>query len=195
MKRVILASQSSARKELFASLGIPFTTIPAFIDEKAIRDKDLKIRAEKIARAKCEKIASSNASVVIACDTFSECGGKVFEKPGNLVEAREMLTFLSGKKAKNYTGFCYIDKQNNIDTSTVVVVDYEFRTLYPGEINTYVKNFPVKEWAAAFALVLPYITSMIASINGSYTGLSYGIPAEILIPLLKKSGFEPHPQR
>lgn len=195
MRNIILASQSNARKEFFGSLGIPFVTIPAHIDEKEVRDTDLAIRAERIARKKGEKIAVTNDSVIIACDTFSECEGRVLEKPQDLAEAREMLTFLSGKKAKNYTGFCYIDRKNNIDFSTTVVVDYAFRTMYPGEINTYIKNYPVKEWAAAFALVFPYITSMIAFVNGSYTGLAYGIPAELLMPLLKKSGFEPNPQR
>lgn len=195
MTQIILASQSRARKELVSSLGIAFVAMPARIDEKAIRDVDLKIRAEKIARAKAEKIASENSSIVIACDTFSESEGKVLEKPTSSKEAKEMLTFLSGKKAINYTGFCYIDRKNNIDFSTTVTVPYSLRILYPQEIELYVNSYPVTEWAAGFALVEPYITSFIASVNGSYTGLAYGLPTELLIPLLKKSGFEPKPGR
>ncbi|MDO8269875.1 MAG: Maf family protein [Candidatus Levybacteria bacterium] len=195
MTQIILASQSRARKELVSSLGIAFITLPAHIDEKSFRDVDLKIRAEKLARAKAEKISSENNAIIIACDTFSESDGKVFEKPSSKKEAIEMLTLLSGKEAINYTGFCYIDRKNNIDFSTTVIVPYSLRILYPQEIELYVNSYPVTEWAAGFALVEPYITSFIASVNGSYTGLAYGLPTELLIPLLKKSGFEPEPGR
>lgn len=196
MRSIILASQSEARKELFSSLGIPFRAVPAYIDEKSIRDKNLLKRAQNIANAKAEKISNlyPNA-IVIACDTFSECGGRALEKPKTLTEAKEMLHFISGKKATNYTAFRYIDKKNNINFAKTVKVGYTVRELYNDEVNEYVKKFPVTQWAAAFALVLPYITTLMATVSGSYTGLSYGLPAELLIPLLKKSGFEPRPQK
>lgn len=190
---IILASQSKARAELLSSLGIPFKSLPAFIDEKSIRDTDLAVRAEKIARTKAEKIAESEKGIIIACDTFSSSEGRVFEKPSSMQEAFEMLTFLSGKNAVNYTGFCYIDKKNDINYSTAVEVKYSLRELYPEEIKKYVKKYPVTQWAAGFALVFTYITSFVSSVEGSYTGLAYGLPTEILLPLLKKSGFEPAP--
>lgn len=194
MVKVILASQSKSRKKLLSSLGISFRTMPAKIDEKAIRDTDLKKRAQKIANAKAEKIISIYPkAIVIACDTFSECGKYVLEKPKNTKEARKMLKILSGKKATNYTSFRYIDKENRIDFSKTVKVSYTFRTLYDNEIDEYVKNFPVTEWAAGFALVAPYMNTFISDVKGSLTGLSYGLPTELLIPLLKKSGFEPKP--
>ncbi len=168
--------------------------IPASIDEKSIRNNNLKKRAEKIARTKAEKVAAENKGVIISCDTFSSCEGEVLEKPKNIAEAKKMLRFLSGKKATNYTGFCYIDSSKRINFSKTVVVTYEIRKLYAHEIDSYVNDFPVTEWAAGFALVYPYITSFITKINGSYTGLSYGLPTELLVPLLKRSGFEPKPQ-
>lgn len=196
MKKLILASKSNARKELLSSLGISFDVIPTKVDEKAIRDTDLKVRAQKIANAKAEKISMMYPdAVVIACDTFSECEGKVFEKPKTKLEAKKMLKFLSGKKAVDYTAFRYIDKAGKIDFAKTVKISYTFRRLYLQEIEVYVKNFPVTEWAAAFALVLPYINTFIANINGSLTGLAYGLPTELLIPLLKKSGFELTPRR
>ncbi len=195
MRTIILASQSKARKTLFASLGIPFKTIPPHINEKAIRDTNLLKRAQNIANAKAEKIFSLNPdAIIIACDTFSECKGKAFEKPKTKNEAKEMLQFLAGKDAVNYTAFRYIDKTNEIDFAKTVKVFYTFRILTENEIEEYVEKFPVTEWAAAFALVLPYVTTLIASVNGSYTGLSYGLPTELLIPLLVKSGFKIHPQ-
>lgn len=193
MKRVILASQSLSRKELFESLGIPFEVIPANIDEKSIRDQDLSIKAENIAREKAEKIHLAEEGIIISADTFSFCKGQVFEKPNDLDEAYEMLKFLSGREAKNYTGFCYIDPFSSQNFSTTVVTSYKFRKLYDEEIKKYVKIFPVTQWAAAFALTFPYPLSFISEISGSLTGFSCGLPMELLIPSLKKSGFEPNP--
>lgn len=193
MQKIILASQSKPRRELFSSLGISFVTIPADIDEKAIRDEDLKIRAEKIARTKGEKIEALHKGIVVSADTFSYSNGKVFEKPKDIEEAKETLSFLSDQKAINYTGFCYIDRANDIDFSTTVITSYSLRTLYKSEIEEYVQKFPVLEWAAGFALISPYILSFIKYVEGSYTALSYGLPTELLIPLLVKSGFEPYP--
>jgi septum formation protein len=196
MRRIILASQSEARKELFLSLGIPFDVVPAGIDEKKIRDKNLQKRAQNIANAKATKILEQNPdSIIIACDTFSECERVTLEKPKNPLEAKRMLKLLSGKKAVNYTAFRYIDRAKKIDFSKTVKVFYTFRTLYEKEIDIYVEKFQVTQWAAGFALVFPYITTFISSVNGSYTGLSYGLPTELLIPLLRKSGFEPNPIR
>jgi septum formation protein len=195
MQKVILASQSNARKELFSSLGIPFKTIPAKINEKAIRNKNLKIRAERLARAKAELIVSKHNAIVIGADTFDCIGNDVMEKPKDKKEAVKMLKALSGNDAEVYTGLCYIDRENGIDYSTSIKVTYKFRKLYDKEINEYVKKFPVTEWAAGFALVFPYVNTFIASINGSLTGLAYGLPTELLIPLLKKSGFEPNPTK
>ncbi len=190
-----MASQSNARKLLFSSLGIPFVTMPANIDEKAIRDSNLSLRAEKLAKAKALKISQDTDDIIISADTFSEIEGKVLEKPQSIDDACQMLSFASEKSGINYTGFCYIDKEHNINYSTVVATKYEFRKLYPQEIEEYVKLFPVTEWAAGFALIEPYINTFVSKIEGSYTALAYGLPTEILIPLLKKSGFEPKPSK
>src|SRR5690348_5826486 len=133
MRTVILASQSNARTEIFSSLGIPFKIMPANIDELAIRDRNLKIRAEKLARTKAEKIALNNDAVIIAADTFDLIDGKVFEKPNEKKEAIKMLNALSESKAIAYTGFCYIDRKKNIDFSTAVSISYSFRKLYKNE--------------------------------------------------------------
>lgn len=194
MQHIILASQSSARKEIFSSLGIPFIVKPAQIDEKLIRDEDLSVRVLRIATTKAEKIEKENKdAIIISADTFSAIGKKVFEKPADSKEAAEMLKYLSGKKAKNYTGFCYIDNEKGIRKTVVKITSYQIRELYPHEIELYVNKYPVTQWAAGFALVFPYIMGFIGEMSGSLTSMAYGLPIEELLPLLKKSGFQPNP--
>ncbi len=186
--RIILASNSATRKKLMDSLGISYEIIPADIDEKAIRDKDLKIQSEKIARAKAEFVVKNNDGIIIAADTFGSIDGKVLEKPKTLDEASEMLKLQSDKTGVMYTGFCYIDKKNGINFSNVSEVRYTFRHLSDEEIDIFVHKNPVLSWSAAFAPNDPYQTGFISKIEGSLTALMYGIPAELLIPLLEKSG-------
>lgn len=186
--KIILASNSATRKKLMDSLGITYEIIPANIDEKAIRFDDLKIQSEKIARAKAEFIAKSYEGIIIAADTFGSIEGRILEKPKTLKEAFGMLKLQSGKTGIMYTGFCYIDKANKIDFSAVSEVKYTFRHLSDEEIDNFVNNNPVLNWAAAFAPSDPYQTGFISKIEGSLTALMYGIPSELLIPLLAKSG-------
>lgn len=195
MRRVILASQSKARKLIFSSLGIPFETYPANIDEESITHKNQAKRAEILARTKAETVASKKDGIIIAADTFDIVGKIVMEKPKSIIEAKKMLKILSENNAIGHTGFCYIDKLKKINFSTSVSTHYRFRKLYKNEIDLYINLFPVTEWAGGFALVGPYMNTFIAKVNGSLNGLAYGLPTEILIPLLKKSGFEPRPAK
>lgn len=187
-QQIILASGSKQRKIMMDTLGIPYVSISADINEKAIRDEDLKIRAEKIARAKAKKVASEHRGIIISADTFSSCGGKVLEKPLSLEEAREMLKLQADKECILYTGFCYLDRANKIDYSEVAITKYVLRKLSDGEIDNFIKNNPVMEWAAAFSPAYTYQLGFFKYIEGSLTGLTHGLPVELLIPCFEKSG-------
>jgi len=187
-QQIILASGSKQRKLMMDALGVPYVVISADINEKAIRDEDLKVRAEKIARAKAEKVASENEGIIISADTFSACGGKVLEKPQSVDEAREMLKIQANKECTLYTGFCYIDKINQIDYSATAITKYELRKLSDEEINKFVENNPVTEWAAAFSPAYTYQLGFFKYIEGSLTGSTHGLPVELLIPCFEESG-------
>jgi septum formation protein len=186
--KIILASGSKQRKTMMDALDIPYIVIPADIEEKAIRDENLELRAEKIARAKAEKVAEDNEGIIISADTFSACDGKVLEKPQSLDEARDMLKLQADKTCTLYTGFCYIDKANKIDYSATAITKYILRKLSDNEINKFVENNPVTEWAAAFSPAYTYQLGFIKKIEGSLTGSTHGLPVELLIPCLEKSG-------
>lgn len=191
MRTVILASASKQRKEIMKALGVPFETKPADIDEKAIRDENLALQAEKIARAKAEKIVKDHhEAIIIAADTFNALGGIVLEKPQTLDEAREMLLHQSGKTGRAYTGFCYIDNQFGINISKTVEIEYTFRGLSHAEIEEYIANNPVTTWSAAFAPAYTRGLMLLSHMSGSMTGFTHGLPVEELMPLLKRSTIE-----
>lgn len=194
MQRIILASGSVNRKMLMDALNIPYEIIPAEIDEKVIRDGDLALRAEKIARAKAESVAQKHKGIIIAADSFAVHNGKVYEKPKTKEEARQMLKEESGNDdSKLYSGVCYIDKERNIDFSTCVVIEFSTRKYSDREIDEAINKYPVLTWSGGFSPTNSFGLTMISKINGSITGFIHGFPMEIIIPLLEKSGVKIKP--
>ena len=188
-QKIILASGSRQRKLIMSALGLEYEIIPADIDEKVIRDEDLKKRAENIARAKALEVAKNNQGIIIAADTFAWCNDVVLEKPKNLIEAKEMLRLQSKNEVIVYTGFCYLDKENNIDFSKTSISKLILRKMTDSEIDNYINTNPVLQWSAAFSPMYLYQATFIKHFEGSMTGV-FGLPVEFLAPCLEKSGIK-----
>lgn len=186
---IILASQSKNRKAIMDTLSIPYVIIPSGIDEKSVKAKNVQERVKKIARKKAEKVLNDYPeAIVIAADSYIVSSGKPFEKPETLVEARKMLLSLSGKKCVFYTGVCYVDKHHSIELVTTTAVSIEFRKLTEDEVERYVRTFPVLNWAGGMSPHHPEGAAMIKELNGSLSSFIYGLPIDIIIQCLQKSG-------
>ena len=189
MKKVILASGSKQRKTLMQALNIEFEIVPSDIDEKVISAKSEKERARLIALAKAKEVSKSNPdSIVISGDTFTYVSGKAYEKPESLEEAIQMLKEQSDQQGICYSGCAYLDPKNNIEFSTTVETTFIFRDLSENEIKKYVANNPVLTWSAGFCPAYPEGINMIRAVAGSLSSFSHGLPMEVVVPLLEKSG-------
>jgi len=132
VRKIYLASDSKARKDLFDFFGVKFKVIPSRVreDKKPVdlSYEDLvKRNALNKARGVTDKIKNG---VVVAADTIVVQDKKVFGKPKNLKEARLMLKTLSGKPQWIYTGIAVVDKENN-----KTKVDCERTKIYMDEIS------------------------------------------------------------
>lgn len=101
----ILASESPRRKELFATLGIPFEVQPSNIDETVEEG----LRPEEIAISIAYKktvpiIESSPNTIVIGADTIVCLGKELLTKPKNNEQAKQFLEMLSGQTHQVVTG-------------------------------------------------------------------------------------------
>ncbi len=98
MARLILASASPRRKELLERLGVRFDVRPVEIAEDAGLSKDPRIVARRLARAKAEAARlEAERAPILAADTVVALGGRIFGKPADAEEAREMLRTLRGR--------------------------------------------------------------------------------------------------
>ncbi len=108
--RLILATTSAARREMFHNAGIAARFIASGVDESALKagfsgtPPDL---ALALAHAKAAAVASAHPdALVIGADQLLTCNGKIFDKPEDLTEAATHLRTLSGRTHELITAVC-----------------------------------------------------------------------------------------
>ncbi len=102
--QIILASASTARRQMLENAGVPVQVIPARIDEAAHKAALVaeglgpRALADALAEAKARQVSGRQPGrLVIGADQVLECCGEMFDKPADLVEARQQLQRLRGR--------------------------------------------------------------------------------------------------
>jgi septum formation protein len=101
--RIVLASQSSARKVVLSGAGVTFEAASPGVDEDVIK-RDLLASgatprevAEALALAKALALPRAADELVIGADQTLEFEGRLYDKVATLAEARERLKLLRGR--------------------------------------------------------------------------------------------------
>ena len=148
--QLILASGSPRRKELLSLFHIPFTVVPADVDETM---DPANAPCEEVARLSAKKaraVKREPDDVVIAADTIVVCEGKVLGKPKSEENAYQMLSLLSGRDHQVMTG-CTVLRGEKCETFTEVT-DLHFRTLSEREIRAYIASGEPMDKAGAYGI-------------------------------------------
>lgn len=148
--QLILASGSPRRKELLSLFHIPFTVVPADVDETM---DPANAPCEEVARLSAKKaraVKREPGDVVIAADTIVVCEGKVLGKPKSEENAYHMLSLLSGRDHQVMTG-CTVLRGEKCETFTEVT-DLHFRTLSEREIRAYIASGEPMDKAGAYGI-------------------------------------------
>jgi septum formation protein len=101
---LILASTSSARRQLLADAGIVFDIEPSGVDEEEVKRSLAAERstpqsvAETLAELKALRVSAKyGEAMVIGADQTLACNGRLFDKPASIEAARKQLMFLRGQ--------------------------------------------------------------------------------------------------
>ena len=182
---IILASQSSRRKELLAGLGLQFSTISLDIDETFDRNEFKKEQITEYLSAKKAK-AYTNIQpndLIITSDTTVWVDDESLEKASNREEAYEMIKKLSGKTHSVYTSVTIrsVEKEVTFSDETQVT----FANLTDEEIYFYIDNYKPFDKAGAYGVQewIGYIG--VDNMNGSYFNVM-GLPTHKLYKELVK---------
>lgn len=105
--RLILASQSRARRDMLAAAGLEFEHAPSGIDEVSLRSAldargqrpDPAAVAVHLARAKAEAVSRNHPdATVVGADQVLVLGDEILEKSSDLSAARAALSRLRGRE-------------------------------------------------------------------------------------------------
>lgn len=100
--KLILASQSAARKALLEKAGLTFECLPADLDERKLEEEHATKSPEDLAivlaQEKAQHISSMYPdALVIGADQLLEFEGQIFSKAANIEDARNKLKAMRGR--------------------------------------------------------------------------------------------------
>lgn len=172
MKKVILASGSPRRKEIFKTLNIDFEIIPSSYDE--VMDDDLfnYKKIEKLAFNKALIVANSvkESALIVGADTVVVLENKILGKPKDRNDAYNMLKNLSGREHIVVTAICVIETPEMTTKIISTTSSVEFEELTDGMINQYIDDFKPFDKAGSYGIQeLP--EGFVKQINGSFENI------------------------
>ena len=181
--KVVLATQSPRRHELFSGLDIPFTIrLIEGIDESYPGGLPVHQIPQYIAERKALAYQSSLAEdeVVLTADTVVIVGDKVLGKPHSPEEARAMLHELSGREHQVSTGVALMGADGR-GTSFVATTRVWFAPLSEAQMRSYhpydkAGAYGIQEWIGYVA---------IEKIEGSFYNVM-GLPVHLVYQTLQK---------
>lgn len=191
--RIILASKSPRRRFLLENAGVPIEVCPSRVQEADFAVTEPRDYVNTLARAKAGEVADRYPdSWVLGADSIVWAGGRILEKPRSEPEARDMMTELSGRTHRVYTGYSLICRQHGHLHADVVETAVTFKELAPEEIAWYSKTNEPYDKAGGYA-IQGLGSFMIRSINGSYTNV-VGLPlCEVMEHLFQHRVLIPEP--
>lgn len=188
--KIILATKSPYRKEIFGYLGIPFEVDGSKVDESQLERNNPEELVKSLSRMKAEAVAKSHQdSIVIGMDSIACFNGKIMEKPKSKEEEFQRLKELSGNNFQFYTGVHMINTSTDQTLSEVVKTEVFMRDISDKEINKYLdedQNF--NTYALGYDPIKHISASFIKKIEGSYYNLLGGIPIETIVEMLREVG-------
>ena len=185
---IYLASASPRRRELLTQVGIAHEVRPVDIDESVARGETPTGYVGRLASLKARtlwvRLRAGERKPVLAADTTVALDDRIFGKPADRDDLRQMLGMLSGRTHQVHTAvalMCTTGLTARLSTSQVT-----FRELNTVEIDQYWSTGEPADKAGGYA-VQGRAAVFISHIAGSYSGVM-GLPLyetwELLEPVL-----------
>jgi len=131
------------------------------------------------AHRKAHSVAKKNPdALVLGADTLVFLNGKVFGKPRNMNEARQMLSQLQGKTHTVVTGVSLIQQRTHREKLFAVATEVTFHPLGREQVRNYLKQIDPLDKAGAYA-IQEHGDLIVSEIAGSYSNV-VGLPLERL---------------
>lgn len=204
MSQIILASQSTRRKELLEQIGLEFEICPAKGEEVITKTVPEEVVME-LSKQKAEEVAAMVSSygevhkdittpsdiLVIGADTVVAYDGKILGKPTDEADAKRMLTMLSGNTHSVFTGVTLVLMDKSGRAGELVFYEKTDVKMYPmseSEIDRYIATGEPMDKAGSYG-IQGKCAIYIEKIDGDYNNV-VGLPIARIYQELKKIGID-----
>ncbi|CAI5477382.1 unnamed protein product [Closterium sp. Yama58-4] len=194
-RRIVLASASPRRRELLSGLGLTVDVIPSTFNEDLNKaafasagDYAAETATHKAIEVSSKALRAAQATgeapptLVIAADTVVEIDGELLEKPASKEDAIRMLSLLSGRKHRVFTGVALVLPavtdpligRSPLLRSFHECTQVEFASLSREEIEAYVATGEPMDKAGGYG-IQGLGGCLVKAINGCYFNVM-GLP-------------------
>ena len=182
--KLVLASESPRRREILASLGIPFAIHAAKVKEVAQLPTPEEVPCFN-ARLKAEAVAELHPdAMVLGADTVILFEGKIIGKPRDLRDAENTLMNLAGKTHQVITGMALVCRNEHFSRCWSESTSVTFKLFPRSQAQEYISLVHVLDKAGSYA-IQEHPELIIESIDGSLENV-IGLPTSLLLSFLSE---------
>jgi len=192
--RLLLASQSAARRRMLEAAGVAFEAVCAQLDEDeakaglAAAGFEARDLAEMLAEMKAKSVTASGKALVVGADQVLELdGGTMLSKPGSREEALAQLRTLSGQTHYLHSAAVVVEQGERVwgETETVAM---DMRPLGEAFLQAYLdaEYDAVRHSVGGYRIEGPG-AQLFEEVDGSYFAV-LGLPLLPLLAYLRERG-------
>jgi len=149
----ILASASTARKQLLAQAGIEAIAVKSGFDESLVQLSDPVDLVNTLARCKAEQVIPRYPqALVLGCDSVLAVGGEIHGKPADREEAIARWQQMRGQVGQLYTGHALFDTATGKSVIRCGITGVKFAPISDQIIAAYVDTGEPMNCAGCFAI-------------------------------------------
>ncbi|WP_204106338.1 MULTISPECIES: nucleoside triphosphate pyrophosphatase [Spirulina sp. CCY15215] len=149
----VLASASSARKQLLQQVGIDAIACKSDFDESSIQNEDPEELTNTLALCKAQIVAAKYPnSLILGCDSVLSVAGEIHGKPASPAEAIARWQLMRGKIGILYTGHALIDTRTGKNLVKCGITKVYFAEISDRIIAAYVATGEPLNCAGGFAI-------------------------------------------
>lgn len=187
--KIILASGSKQRRDIFDYMGLKYEIVKSNIEEKSKYKMPNKYVMD-LSRQKGLSVKNTinEKCLIISCDTIIYMNGKKYEKPKTKIEAKNNIKQMTGKTTYAYTGVTIIDTINNKEITYYDKAALKLRkNITEEEIDWYINNEENLLERCGYTILGKGII-FIDKVIGDYNTI-FGLSASSLIKHLNELGY------
>ncbi|TDB79660.1 nucleoside triphosphate pyrophosphatase [Micromonospora sp. KC721] len=156
--RLVLASQSPARRKLLQAAGIEPEVLVSGVDESQVVSDRAEDLCLELARLKAQAVLGrlrttpEERTLVLGCDSVLEFDGQILGKPTDAADATGRWRRMRGRSGVLHTGHCLIDLTQGSRAEAVASTVVHFADITDDEIAAYVATGEPLAVAGAFTI-------------------------------------------